>query len=102
MSEMEDTGYEVKLTYGVKVTRYMTPTPGRGTAIAGQPKPQFYFDRPLHLLLASAFAAGFVVDGLEERAFPPENEPNRNPLGWSGRFSEIPAALVVRIRTANS
>ena len=43
-----------------------------------------------------------VVDGLEERAFPPENEPNRNPLGWSGRFSEIPAALVVRIRTANS
>lgn len=76
-----------------------TPTlPAQGIALVGQPQPQLYFDRPLHLLLAPAFAAGFVVDALEERAYGPDDIPGRNPLGWNGNFSEIPPVLVVRLR----
>jgi hypothetical protein len=52
----------------------------------------------LQVLFGAAFDAGFVLDGLEERAFPPEHEPGRNPLGWSGKFSELPPVLVARIR----
>jgi 2-polyprenyl-3-methyl-5-hydroxy-6-metoxy-1,4-benzoquinol methylase len=98
MAEMEDRDGEMVTTYSVKVHGYMTPSVTRGAAIAGQPQPQIYFDRPLHLLLGAGFAAGLVVDRLEERAFGPDNPPGRNPLGWNGKFSEIPPVLVVRMR----
>jgi len=100
MAEMEDREGEIVTTYAVKIRGYMTPSVARGAAIAGQPEPQLYFDRPLHVLLGAGFAAGFVVDGLEERAFAPDNPPGRNPLGWNGKFSEIPPVLVVRMRLA--
>ena len=32
---------------------------------------------------------GFVLDGFEERAFPPEH-PQFATMGWEGSFSEIP------------
>jgi hypothetical protein len=50
------------------------------------------------LLLAPALAAGLVLDGIEEQAFPPDNSGGTTPLSWNGRFSEIPAALIVRLR----
>lgn len=98
VAEMEDREGEIVTVYGIKVRGYMTPTVARGAAIAGQPRPQLYFHRPLHVLLGAALEAGFVLDGLEERAFPPDHAPSRNPLGWSGRFSEIPPVLVARAR----
>lgn len=91
---------EVQTTYAVQVSRYMTPSVTRGVALSGQPVQQPYFDRPLQLILEGAFAAGLVLDGLEERAFPPEHHPRPEaPLHWSGRYSEIPAVLVARLRT---
>lgn len=102
MAEMEDREGELVTTYAVKIRGYMTPSVTRGAAIAGQPQPQLYFDRPLHLLLGAGFAAGFVMDALEERAFSPDNQPGRNPLGWNGKFSEIPPVLVVRLRLPNA
>lgn len=96
-AEMQDYG-DNRTTYGVKVTRYMTPSTEWGTALPNQSHPQRYFDRPLHLVLQPAFAAGFVMDALDERAFSPQNEGGRNPLGWSGKFSEIPAVLICRMR----
>ena len=50
------------------------------------------------LMLAPALAAGLVLDGFEERSFPPEHVGGTTQLSWDGRFSEIPAALVVRLR----
>jgi hypothetical protein len=76
----------------------MTPTVARAAAIAGQPKAQLIFHRPLQALLGAGFKAGFSLDGLEERAFPPDHPPGRNPISWSGRFSEIPPVLVARLR----
>jgi SAM-dependent methyltransferase len=98
VAEMGDRDGEIMTVYSVKVWGYMTETIARGVGIAGQPRPHLYFHRPLQTLLGAGLAAGFVLDGLEERAFPPEHLPGRSPLSWSGRFSEIPPVLVARLR----
>lgn len=98
MAELEDREGELVTQYSVKVKGYMTATIARGVAIAGQPRPQLYFHRPLQALLGAGLQAGFVLDGLEERAFPADHGPSRHPLGWSGRFAEIPPVLVGRLR----
>lgn len=100
VAEMEDRAGEIVTIYSVKVFSYMTPTVAHGAAIPGQPKAQLYFHRPLQVLLGAGFQAGFVLDGLEERAFPPDHPPGRNPLSWGANFSEIPPVLVVRMRLA--
>lgn len=96
VEEMDDDG-EIKTMYSVKVSRYMTPYHQRGLALRNQPKPQVYFERPLQEYLNLAFQNGFVLDGFAERAFPPET-PQTTPLGWGGKFSEIPAVIVARLR----
>lgn len=98
MAEMEDCDGELEMTYAVKVSHYLTPRTIRAAAIPGQPQAQLLFHRSLQDLLGVAFEAGFVLDALEERAFPPDHEPGRNPLGWSGKYSEIPPVLVARLR----
>jgi 2-polyprenyl-3-methyl-5-hydroxy-6-metoxy-1,4-benzoquinol methylase len=94
--EESDDG-EIKTVYSVKVSRYMTPYHATGLALRNQPKPQMYFERPLQYYMNIGFGNGFVLDGFEERAFPPDG-PQTSPLGWGGKFSEIPPALVVRFR----
>jgi len=102
VAEMQDNAGQVVTTYAVKVCAYMTPTIAHGAAILGQPRPQLYFHRPLQVLLGACFEVGFVLDGLEERAFPPNHPGGRQPLSWGGHFSEIPPALVARVRLAHS
>jgi hypothetical protein len=98
MSELEDRNGTLVTTYSVKVSLYQTPFTRVGLAMHGQPVPHPYFHRPLSLLLAPALGAGLMLDGVEERAFPRENVGGTTPLSWNGRFSEIPAALVARLR----
>jgi SAM-dependent methyltransferase len=98
VGEQRDQDGELQTIYSVKVTGYLTPTIQRAAAILGQPQPQLVFHRPLQDLFGAGFAAGFVLDGLEEHAFPPDHPAGRNPLGWSGHFSEIPPVLVARMR----
>jgi 2-polyprenyl-3-methyl-5-hydroxy-6-metoxy-1,4-benzoquinol methylase len=98
VAEMEDRAGEIVTTYSVKVFGYMTSTASRGVAIAGQPEPQFYFHRPLQDLLGAGLEVGLLLDGLEERAFPPDHPSGRNSLSWGGNFSEIPPVLVARLR----
>ena len=88
---------EINTVYSIKVSRYMTPHHQRGLALRNQPKPQVYFDRPLQYYLNLGFKNGFILDGFEERAFPPE-VPQTHPLGWGGKFSELPAVIVARMR----
>ena len=89
-------GEEVN-TYGVRVSGYMTPTMHKGRALAGQPLPQPYFHRPLHTLLSIGLKAGFVLNGIEERAFPPSHPPGRRDVSWGPNFSEIPPVIVFRM-----
>jgi len=95
MEEFDDG--EIKTVYSVKISRYMTQYHARGIALREQPQPQMYFERPLQYYLNLGFQNGFVLDGFEERAFPPDH-PQDWPLGWGGKFSEILPALIARFR----
>jgi SAM-dependent methyltransferase len=88
---------KINTRYAVKISRYMTPYHAEGIAIRNQPKPQLYFERPIQYYMNLGFQNGFVVDGFEERAFPPDYAQT-NPLGWGGNFSEIPPVLVMRMK----
>jgi 2-polyprenyl-3-methyl-5-hydroxy-6-metoxy-1,4-benzoquinol methylase len=96
MEEVDDEG-EIKTVYSVKISRYITSYQAKGLALRNQPKPQMYFERPLRYYLNLGFQNGFVLDGFEESAFPPE-APQTFPLGWGGNFSEIPPVLVARFK----
>jgi 2-polyprenyl-3-methyl-5-hydroxy-6-metoxy-1,4-benzoquinol methylase len=98
MGELQDCAGAIVTTYSVKVSRYLTPYTQVGLAMHGQPVPHPYFHRPLVTLLAMGFEAGLVLDGLEERSFPPEYAGGSTPLSWDGHFSEIPPVLVGRMR----
>ena len=93
--EEEEKDGRLVVTPAVKVVRYVTPGASKGIGIRGQPVPQYYFHRPLHALLRPFFSQGFLLDGLEERAFEPTDEPPR--LTWNS-FPEIPPVLVLRLR----
>ena len=96
MAEEWDDG-QIQTRYAVKVPRYINQFQSQGLALRNQPKPQLYFHRPIKDYLNIAFQNGFVLDGFEERAFPPEH-PQFATLGWGGKFSEIPPALIARMR----
>ncbi len=94
--EREEATGKIVDHYSVKVSRYIHPLTYQGLAMVGQPVAQHYFHRPLSVLLAPAFAAGFVLDGLAEPVFPP-------PSGAEGKlaehvFCDIPPALAARLR----
>ncbi len=97
MGELEDREGELVTTYSVKISLYMTPYSRPGLAIRGQPTPHLYFHRPIGEVLRAGFEAGFMLDGFEERAFPPDHLGGSDALSWSGRFSEIPPVLVSRM-----
>lgn len=89
----------LKEVFGVKVSRYASfgeGTPMLGTGIIGQPESQLYFERTLSGLLASAFRAGLVLDGLEEPTFGPDVPANRT-MSWVN-FPEIPPFMIARLR----
>jgi 2-polyprenyl-3-methyl-5-hydroxy-6-metoxy-1,4-benzoquinol methylase len=97
--EEEDRQGEIVTQYSVKILAYMTPTVNHALAIRGQPKAQLIFHRPLQVLLGACFNAGFVLDALEERSFPPDHPMGKNPIAWGAKFSEFPPALVARVRS---
>ena len=98
VAEVEDRAGAIVTVYSVRVFDYITPTITHAAAMRNQPKPQIVFHRPLEVLLGQAFDAGFVLDGLEERAFPPDHTSTRDYLSWGANFSEIPPVLVARMR----
>jgi hypothetical protein len=97
LAEWEDRDGTPVTTLAVKVTGYLNLKPAKGLAVAEQPVPHYYFHRPLHALLAAAFEAGFVLDGLEERAFEAAQRTPGRLLNWTN-YQEIPAVLVGRVR----
>jgi 2-polyprenyl-3-methyl-5-hydroxy-6-metoxy-1,4-benzoquinol methylase len=97
LAEEQDAAGITQVSYSVRVTRYLSLTVDKGLGVPGQQVAQYYFDRPLHRLLAPFLAAGLVLDGLEEPAFD-ESVPNRQQTRWGGSFHEIPPVLAVRLR----
>jgi 2-polyprenyl-3-methyl-5-hydroxy-6-metoxy-1,4-benzoquinol methylase len=94
--EREDVAGQVVDRYAVRVSGYIHPLTHLGVAMIGQPVPQYYFHRPLSLLINPAFEAGFVLDGLAEPVFatPSESEGTL----FEHVYSDMPAAFVARLR----
>jgi len=101
MHIVEEIDYEgeIKTQYSIKISRYLSHYHAKGLALRSQVKPQMYFERPLQYYLNLGFQNGFILDAFEERAFPPDH-PQASPLGWGGKFSEIPPVLIARFRKA--
>ena len=95
-AEEEDVNGEIVDVYAVKVIDYIHPRAQKGIGIVGQPEPHYYFHRPLTALLGACFAAGFVMDGIEEPVVPP-GETSPRALSWA-HFTSIPPVLVARVR----
>jgi SAM-dependent methyltransferase len=87
--------YDEKPTYTIKVRRYLSAEASKGAAIYGQPVQQYYWHRPLHMLLNSAFDNGLVMDRLEEPSIP-ATTPSKNAFDWSNY--DLPPLLFARLR----
>ncbi|HEY1016437.1 MAG TPA: class I SAM-dependent methyltransferase [Herpetosiphonaceae bacterium] len=92
----EDRDGELIERRAMQVWRYRTAWAERAIGIQGQGQAHYVFHRPLHVLLGAAFAAGFVLDGLEEPADPAAPDPQRWQA-WSN-FKETPPVLAARLR----
>ena len=95
LTETSEKDGQVTTECSVKVSSYIEPATTRGLAMLGQPVPQYYFHRPLCVLLGTCFEAGLVVDALEEPVFPPGSRPD-SPIHTP--YERIPPVLVVRVR----
>lgn len=97
--ELQDRGGEIVEQHTIALTQYITPLAARGLGIVGQPQPHYSFDRPLSLLFGACFAAGFILDGLEEPTFTDASTAEY----WysSANFREFPPVLVARLRPPN-
>ncbi|MDP9364114.1 MAG: class I SAM-dependent methyltransferase [Chloroflexota bacterium] len=83
----------------VRVTDYLRLPPGKGVGMPGEPEPHWYFHRPLAELFGVCFAAGLVLDGLEEPAFAPAR--GGGGVSWLD-YTEIPPVLAARWRVGRS
>ena len=83
--------------FGVHITHYGETTTDLSSGILNQPEPHYTYHRSLTTLFASAFAAGYVVDGFEEPSFPP-GVSAKSAFAWAKR-PKIPPACVVRLRS---
>ena len=83
--------------HAIKVSRYLSAEVTLGLAISSQPRQQYYWHRPLHQLLNSAFEAGLVMDRLEEPRIPaPAGGAARDTFHWANY--DMPPLLFVRLR----
>ena len=97
-AEMDDRSGKVVTEYSVRVSKYLTQNIEYGVALREQPKAQLVFHRPLQALFEAGFKTGFVIDGLEERAFPADQPVGSSLLTWGPNFSDIPPVMVIRMR----
>jgi SAM-dependent methyltransferase len=93
--EREDMGGVVKDRYGVKISNYLVEKSELGIGMVGQPKPQYYFHRPISNLLKTCFKAGLILDAFEEPSFTDIQNSERI---HDNVYKHIPAALVCRLR----
>jgi 2-polyprenyl-3-methyl-5-hydroxy-6-metoxy-1,4-benzoquinol methylase len=93
--EQEDRDVELVTIAAVKVRAYLSPHTTLGVGMPGEPNPHYYFHRSLQETLNTGFAAGLILDGIEEAGFPDDgSEP---ALSWLAR-PEFPAILGCRFR----
>jgi 2-polyprenyl-3-methyl-5-hydroxy-6-metoxy-1,4-benzoquinol methylase len=96
VEQQEERDGRLAIRHATKIYHYIDPLHYKGPPVANSPSAQNYFHRPLHVLFAQAFAAGFVIDGLEEPTFA-HPTPGDRTLSWS-QFGQLPPLLAARLR----
>ena len=95
-AEVEDKEGDLVEDFSIKVGRYATPYTARGLAMVGQPEAQHYFHRSITTLYGVFFAAGFVLDGVDEPCFSQPGSGS-TAVSWAN-FTDVPPVLVSRMR----
>jgi 2-polyprenyl-3-methyl-5-hydroxy-6-metoxy-1,4-benzoquinol methylase len=90
VNEHTDFGGRIHNSYYVKIADYLISRPVKGLAIAGQPKPQYYFHRPLSEILNLCFKNGFYMDGMREPSFKGIEKTST----WGKVFQNNPPAII--------
>jgi 2-polyprenyl-3-methyl-5-hydroxy-6-metoxy-1,4-benzoquinol methylase len=93
--QAERADYANEPIYSIKVSRYLSAEVTKGLAISEQPVQQYYWHRPLHVLLNSAFTSGLVMDRIEEPAISSAT-PSNPAFDWANY--DMPPLLFVRLR----
>ena len=81
-------------THALKITDYLYVHAGKGTGMPGETVAHWYFHRSLQQLFGAFFAAGFVLNGLEEPGFT-SAAPDDWRISWLN-LPGIPPVLVAR------
>lgn len=69
LHERNESGGTINDNYYVKISNYLISQPIKGIGMVGQPRPQYYFHRPLREVLSLCFKNNFYMDGLREPSF---------------------------------
>ena len=81
-------------THALRITDYLCVPAGKGTGMPGETVAHWYFHRPLQEIFGAFFAAGFVLDGLEEPGFISKPTDDWR-ISWVN-LPGIPPVLVAR------
>src|SRR4051812_12400701 len=81
-------------THSLRTTDYLYVPAGKGTGMPGEAVAHWYFHRPLQEIFGAFFAAGFVLDGLEEPGFTSKPTDDWR-ISWLN-LPGIPPVLVAR------
>jgi 2-polyprenyl-3-methyl-5-hydroxy-6-metoxy-1,4-benzoquinol methylase len=95
-AESADDNGTIVVTNGVKIKAYLDMPPVKGSGAPNEPTPHYYYHRPLQQILGEAFAAGLLLNGIEEPAFSKDNPEAHRMLSWYGLW-QIPPVLVGRL-----
>lgn len=99
-AELEDRAGALITTAGVKIARYLDALPVKAVGAVNEPAPHMYYHRPLYALLGEAFAAGLVVDGMDERGYTQSSGEPPRLLSWRA-VPQIPPVLAARFRVGS-
>jgi 2-polyprenyl-3-methyl-5-hydroxy-6-metoxy-1,4-benzoquinol methylase len=95
-AEVEDRDGQLIQRRGLKIEAYLDIPPVRAAGAPNEPNAHYYYHRPMSVLLGEAFAAGLVIDAVEEPTFGDNPESSRL-LSWYS-MPQIPPVLLFRLR----
>jgi 2-polyprenyl-3-methyl-5-hydroxy-6-metoxy-1,4-benzoquinol methylase len=98
-AEQADIDGELRVTHAVKISQYLEVPPVKAVGAPNEPSAHYYYHRPLGALLGEIFAAGFVLNGLEEPAFSAQPGETPKALSWLS-LPQIPPLLAARFVVA--
>lgn len=97
--EMEEENGTTSHKHGIKVWRYLKSFSILVKAVPTLPSEHLFYHRSLSTLFQTAFQNGFVVDGLEEIAFP--NNPDLTEHNGWHLLQDVPVIIGIRFRKLN-